>query len=375
MVIKDSYELFAQVPLQMLWNFKRSRKCLFSIAITTFIFGTLFITHSWTQSPRTLLSGNPQDPAERLPTTAPDPKIPHSTCAHLPGIESIFIVLKTGATESQKKLPIHFRTLLKCVSSYVLVSDLDERVEGHPVLDVLANVSSDIVQNNKDFILYKELLRYQQESLNISDLVDTPDKVKMAWNLDKWKFLPMMTKAYQTRNDAKWYLFIEADTYIVLSTLLIWLNKLTSEKPWYIGGQSWIAGHIFAHGGTGYVISNPAMKLLTDMLAIKKKEMEELTSAEWAGDLVLAKALEQVGVDLTPSWPIFQGETPYSLDYTERHFCFPVVSYHHVDAEWIQRLWDFEQEWISEHVRYLRCDRPTLAKFLYLGYHQTDPTQ
>jgi hypothetical protein len=144
--------------------------------------------------------------------------------------------------------------------------------------------------------------------------------------------------------------FVEADTYILYSNLLMWLGHLRSNQMHYIGCQSWIADQVFAHGGTGFVVSHAALKKLTEVLAIHKKDMERMTKDEWAGDLVLAKAFKTIGVTLTQSWPIFQGETPATLDYTARHYCYPVVTYHHVDAEWIRFLWDFEQTWMIHNV-------------------------
>ena len=43
----------------------------------------------------------------------------------------ILVVLRTGATESLEKVPVHFRTTLRCVPHFVIHSDLDEEIEGH----------------------------------------------------------------------------------------------------------------------------------------------------------------------------------------------------------------------------------------------------
>ena len=293
-----------------------------------------------------------------LPSLPPDPeedkqinlKTDVDECQALQGAEELFVVLKTGATELHHKLPIHFNTTLKCIPHYAIFSDMAEEVNGHTIHDALDTVSDEVSREAEEFTLYHKMREYHNMGKNISDVMRSPDDTKTAWNLDKWKFLPMMVKAYELRDDAKWYVFVEADTYILYSNLLMYLEHLRPEQDWYIGGQTWIDDDVFAHGGTGFVISNPAMKKLTAMLKAEKEEMEKMTLREWAGDLVLSKALKKVGISLTQTWPIFQGETPSTLDFTERHYCYPVVSYHHVNAEWVQFLWDFEQEWIKTNV-------------------------
>src|ERR1700712_5059273 len=50
--------------------------------------------------------------------------------------DDILVVLRTGATESLEKVPVHFRTTLQCVPHVVVYSDMDEEIEGHAVHDV-----------------------------------------------------------------------------------------------------------------------------------------------------------------------------------------------------------------------------------------------
>jgi hypothetical protein len=62
-------------------------------------------------------------------------------------------------------------------------------------------------------------------------------------------------------------------------------------------------------------MSRPAVRLVAEKWLDDQIELEELVAGEWAGDKVLAMVLKEVDVGITPSWPIFQGEMPYSLDY------------------------------------------------------------
>jgi hypothetical protein len=67
---------------------------------------------------------------------------------------------------------------------------------------------------------------------------------------------------------------------------------------------------LFAHGGSGFVVSRPAMKMIVDFYASHQEEIEKFTHEHWAGDYVLGKVFKDAGVPFTNSWPIFQGDYP-----------------------------------------------------------------
>ncbi|KAL1618329.1 hypothetical protein SLS54_007306 [Diplodia seriata] len=292
--------------------------------------------------------------AAEPPSDAPCP-------THLPGADDIFIVLKTGATVAHAKVPIHLRTTFRCAPHFALFSDLDDIIDGHLVHDVFggggvpdavkaaANDSDD--GNEYDaagaFELYDRLRAWQTARVDIAAKAANDAALRQqAWNLDKWKFLPLMRAAlaHAPRGPrTRWFVFIEADTALMWSNLLRWLPRFDAAKAWYIGCPSWIAGSAFAHGGTGIILSRPALSLLVAALDADASLYPRLTSATWAGDYVLAQAMALVGVPLTPAFPIMQGETPWSLDYTKRHWCYPVVSWHHMTPEWVGRVWGFQQ--------------------------------
>lgn len=277
----------------------------------------------------------------------------HSTawaleCPHEDIADDVFLILKTGATEIHEKLPVHFLTTLRCVPHYAVYSDLEEIVHGYHVSDSLDEIAEEVKNKNVEFDFYRQVQDYRSRHQSILQLVK--EDTKMAWNLDKWKFLPLMDKALKMMPNAKWFVFVEADTAILWSNLMQWLSKLNPDKPLYIGGPAWANNEVFAHGGTAFIISNPALQLLAQKRESSPGDFDELTADGWAGDVILAQAFRSVGVELTKAWPILQGETPPSLDYGERQWCFPSVSYHHMSPSWILRMWDFEQAWLRDHV-------------------------
>lgn len=278
-------------------------------------------------------------------------------CRPLPGMEDVLVVLKTGVTEALDKVPVHLQTTLRCVPHYVVISDFEEKVSGVWTRDVLRNVTHDVKQTVPEFDIYNRVQKSGRGGLSQADFGDDYNGPfgrinNPGWRLDKWKFLPMIDVALAVHPTAKWYVFMEADTYLMWPNLIAWLSQLDASRPLYLGCQMQIGEVIFGHGGSGFVISNPAMRKVSKYRASHMKELDQLTASQWAGDCVLGKVLADVGVPLTWSWPMLQGSRPWDLDhfgegYNKKTWCHPVISYHHMTPADIEELWRFDQEWFQ----------------------------
>lgn len=297
----------------------------------------------------------------------------------------VLIVLRTGATESRDKVPVHFRTTLRCVPNFVVVSDYTEVLDGIAVQDVLGDVSATTKRSHPDFKLYHHLQEHGRKGLpkhtvatGLSgsykgDYMQTDDD---GWKLDKWKFLPMIDHAYKHKPDAKWFVFIEADTYLSWHNLLQYLSKFDASKPYYIGKHLYIDGVQFGYGGAGFVMSNPAMRKVSKRRSSHVTEFEDFTAAHWVGDCALGKVLEDVDVPLHRAFPHFQGDSPATLDpgvtkIDRDLWCYAMITYHHVSPTEIEELWQFEQEWYKRHDIVLRHRdvfmdfvRPKISSFI-----------
>ena len=76
-------------------------------------------------------------------------------CRHLPGAGDAVVIMKTGVTELEDRLPPHLQNTLKCPPNSVIFSDHEELYQGkYEIRDVLANISPEILQHNDDFSLY-----------------------------------------------------------------------------------------------------------------------------------------------------------------------------------------------------------------------------
>lgn len=281
---------------------------------------------------------------------------PHATlpCSLIPGANDTVVILKTGSTELDTKLPVHLKTTLNCYPNHLIFSDHAETYHDHTILDALSSVSEIFKTSHEDFTLYRQLLKSGRASLSsTANHLNSQDGTKgkptnPSWVLDKWKFLPMLHTTLETFPNKNWYIFVETDTYILWSNLLSYLSALDSTKKYYIGSQNEIDTTIYAHGGSGFAISRPALEAVVALYIENKDYWEELTANHWAGDAVLGKALFDSGTNLTWAWPIWQGNDVGNMsygrvDFGKRLWCYPSVSYHHLGPGAIEDLWRFEQ--------------------------------
>ena len=303
----------------------------------------------------------------------------HLPCWSLPGANDTVVILRTGSTELQQKLPVHLSTTLRCYPNYLIFSDYEEEYHGEHILDALESLHPDILATNPDFELYRRLKQDSRASLAESDLSHgqgdfrsiTGNAENPGWKLDKWKFLPMMNRTLVEYPDMKWYIFVEADTFILWKQLLQWLASKDHTHPHYTGSQMFANGALFAHGGSGFAVSQPAMRMVVEHYTAHKAELEAIVDAHWAGDVVLGKAFQDAGVSFTNAWPMIQGDFPGLLAYARpdgrpvadenvRQWCYPAVSYHHMTPSMMQDIWSFEQQWISRHDAVSHPERPEL---------------
>lgn len=296
-----------------------------------------------------------QQPLVTPPKQKPSKDSKKFACPSLPGIEDVLVVLKTGVTEALDKVPVHARTTFRCVPNYVVFSDYTEKIEGVQLFDVLQHVQNDVRLTIEDFDLYNRLRVSGRAGLQEADSTEEENGVfgmpnNPGWKLDKWKFLPMIDEALKTKPDAKWYVFMEADTHIVWANLVAWLARLDPREPLYLGTETQIGDVLFAHGGSGFILSQKAMRMVSRQYAKNTTEYNAYTNEEWAGDMVLGKVLKDAGVDLTFTWPLLQnarlGEIePLTNQFYRQPWCFPVVGFHHLSPEDVEEMWKFDQEW------------------------------
>lgn len=273
------------------------------------------------------------------PTSAPS-DTHNKFCKDVHGAPHVMVVLRTSKAELAEKLPAQLQGLLSCVPHFAIFSDHAGDMDGIPVYDALESIGSETKRVRDEFGEYQ---------LMLADAKHTPDAGK-SQELDKWKFLPMVYKAYKMKPDAKFYVFIEPDTSLSWTNLLQWLNRLDYRIPYYAGSPSFINGVQIAQRGSGIMLSQGALRRYAnsyDDLYASKWEVVLRTGC--CGDLALAQALGDAHVEFYSSWPLMQGEAPAALDYTKRHWCAPAVTWHHTDGAALLDIWSVHKNWTAKH--------------------------
>ncbi|KAJ3099692.1 hypothetical protein HDU97_002861 [Phlyctochytrium planicorne] len=174
-----------------------------------------------------------------------------------------------------------------------LIDEADEPNEG-------SNVDRHLHRRSDDSEASKTKKKDEEEEL-------IPDKESQGWKRDAHKNLPGFRELYKMYPNADWYLMIDDDTYVFMDNVHTMLSKLDPSHPWYIGNANVFVGcdgvskfgegPLFAHGGSGIVMSKAAMKImLADLQAciIKYKDC-------WAGDVRVALCLRDLDIFITHS--------------------------------------------------------------------------
>lgn len=155
------------------------------------------------------------------------------------------LLIKTGASVAADRLPAHFEHELSGPTiPFQVYSDAPQDLQGHQLIDVLADIAdSDELRQDDKFEPY----RRQRTSLEHGQLPEAGDAF---WDIDVYKNLPMAMAAVDRYPSSDFYIFADADTYVVQSNLLKYLATLNSSAHHYLGATTLINNIAFAHGGS-----------------------------------------------------------------------------------------------------------------------------
>lgn len=288
-------------------------------------------------------SEDPQAPEGENPEQNKDvfsayPESRKSPCDGFPSMDGIMLVMKTGATEAFTKLPTQLLTGLQCINDFLIFSDLEQQVGKYHVYNVLEDVKQEAKGDLMEFKLYAE-----QERCPIAQEDCTSD-MKGGWELDKYKFLHMIERTWKMRPNMEWYVFAEADSYVFWPNLVWWLRNKVNPKDFpYIGSVAMLKGFPFAHGGSGYVISGETVKMMAETPGLADK-YDLMAPHECCGDYLMALAVNDTGRKVKQAHPMFNGEKPSTLPFSEGHWCQALMTMHHMNSEEVSQVWEYEQK-------------------------------
>ncbi|KAK0625036.1 glycosyltransferase family 31 protein [Bombardia bombarda] len=292
----------------------------------------------------------------KSPQGHPDIKL-NSICNNFPDTSNILLVMKTGASESFEKIPTQLLTLLKCLPDYLIFSDMDQNIAGHPIHDSLSTVLPKVKEGNIDFDIYNNQKACVVDQASCNKMGDSATD---AWILDKYKNIHMAERAYAMKPGYDWYLFADADTYVVWPNVAEWLKTLHPSERHFLGSLNLINDVWFAHGGSGYVLSRGMMDDFVGRNPGIANRWDEVAKEECCGDFMFSKAVRETSMkNVSQAWPTINGQKPSTIPYGPSHWCHPIATMHHMNSEDISTFWDFER----------RCThRPLLIRDLYLHF-------
>lgn len=222
-----------------------------------------------------------------LPARPVDP-----SCAHLPDLSKVLLIIKTGASETYDRLPTQFMTMTRCLPDFLVFSDMEESIMGYRVYDILSDTLSEVKDDNGDFNLW----RRQQECL-----VDQKSCQKWsnyggeAWNLDKYKNVRQSDVTYRMRPNYDWYIHIDADTYIHWPNMIEMLKPFDHKKDYFFGSFEPSQYGDFNHGGSGYILSQSAMQKFQANSSVEHFDHEARNIC--CGDMLMTIAVrENIGL-------------------------------------------------------------------------------
>jgi hypothetical protein len=274
-------------------------------------------------------------------------------CDKWEGANDVVVVMKTGASEIEAKLPVHLNTTFKCAPNLMVFSDMAQEFEGLRIHDPLRHLLDELEPTDPDLIYYLSLMERQRKGDEIVKGNNT-----QAWPLDRYKNIPMLRKAYEGHPSAKWFIFMDADTALIWSNLLTWLSQMDPSQPRYIG-SSVVGGEAvrFAHGGTGYIVSHAAAKIMAEETDEEQRKSLEITKVDCCGDSALAKVLRRHGVLITPAFPNVNGETLHHINYDKDSLCFAPVTMHHMNRADIRELASYQERMSNGKVSFAHNTR------------------
>ncbi|KAK6587423.1 hypothetical protein PZA11_000713 [Diplocarpon coronariae] len=281
---------------------------------------------------------------------------PNST-AIIPPEERIVVSVKTGASEAAERIPTQRQTCLRDVKHVLFFSDLEQDLGEYHLFDALDTVAKSVTNNNPDFEFYFKQQELWKSTRNLTSLQgakhpDSPSELA-AWTLDKYKNVHMLEKTWALKPDMDWYIFIDADTYLVWPNVRKWLSTLNPNNKYYFGSAVVASGMTFAHGGSGIFLSGASMYELVVKNKGTAAHWDPKTHKKCCGDLILGMALEDCGVILQDVWPLVSGEAPSTMPFgpgTPEYRCRPALSMHHVSPDEMRNFSAYEDRRINKSV-------------------------
>lgn len=334
----------------------RVRRTIHLVVLLSLIYLVVRTGISWTLSApndvdlwglQTEGSGSPDPPKNARKSSLPPP-----------GAEKVMYGLKTGANILWNEISIHEATTFNRWPQHVAYAEIGETVGDEPVVDLFDRVPESVINDvslEKYRILKQQILHHDEWDY---DWIADYD----GWSIDRFKNIPMAAHMWEHATpDTEWFIIADGDTYMMQAGILELLKNYDPHEPWLIGSPALSGGAItfegedaaiwFPHGGSGVITSRGALdRLFADGVRPIIEKYTERVIYHCCGDAMYAIALYEVanvsmfslpGTESDYADP-FQGHNFADTGIIDGTWCYPLLSFHHLSAREIQRLYEYE---------------------------------
>ena len=319
-------------------------------------------------TPSVTTLATPTIPSYGAATTTGQPNGHTQTAdVHETSPSDVVLILKTGSSSVWRRLPLHLLTTLadSRVPNYAIYSDAAERLApGVVTIDAIANVTDFLQEHDPEvYRIYQtqqESIRpylYREQAGLPGDTVpaSTDNGNAEGWVLDKYKFLPMLAHAWRSWPDAKWFVYIEDDTFIFWQNLLEWLARQSHDEVTYFGAFSGSSPNTtFAQGGSGIVFSQALMrKVFAGDRPADLNVYMSLASKSCCGDMILGDVMRDYGAKVNRGEfgsLSFRPEPPWKTRFDASVWCDQILTFHHLHQQDLAALAELENELLKEKV-------------------------
>lgn len=353
---------------------KRQYFVVIPIATLFVIIGILYSPHGWTGTPLPYDGAGYHGIAVDHTSQHHHEQDPNCASFARDRLADVQIVLRIGSTQPFDQISSHISNITNCVSNLIIISDREEEIGNglwsHDIIADLPKVywegigqSSDNEDDQTSGLKAYSRLHGSDSSWKAKTHVGNQLTHRDGWLLDRFKFLPMVEHAYHENLHAKWFFFVEADTYIVWDTFFRLIDRYDAEQKWYMGspapGRALENGNktYFAYGGDGFILSRPAIQTLVHRESVidesgNAKYTEPSLTEKWAdlvkqdccGDSVLGYTLAKKGIFLSGLYPLFNPHPLHGIPFGpsgKPYWCQPVLSLHKTWPGDVPRLSQF----------------------------------
>ncbi|KAJ9473839.1 hypothetical protein PHBOTO_003915 [Pseudozyma hubeiensis] len=265
--------------------------------------------------------------------------------------DDMVLITKVGSATVHKRLLIHLaeQPLSNLyMPNHLYVSDYSLTLSNITFYDALANVSSTVAALDEFKSLRAELKALVESNQDLDDMSQKDG----GWKLDKYKFLPAVAEAYRRWPGKKWYVMVEADTFLFWNQLVKWLGELDEKKQLMMGHPSFCdydeQSTMFTHGGSGIVLSGATVEASFGQDADFEHTHDDLIQKSAFGDALLSKSIyDSPLINFTELSPEggerFNSDPPRVLKFTRGNWCSPIMSFHHITPSDAAHLYDFQR--------------------------------